>query len=106
MSNYYNRLDVNEDMDISRKKEQRKAIKILKSIDELKTNKNLNDDQKDKINTEHMWRKVLDPSYKSAEEKRELEKENEREVAIKNKKKEKTRTEVEQQNKKKKNGTN
>ena len=94
MSNYYNKLDVNEDMDISRKKEVRKAKKILNSINELKTNKNLNDDQKAKINTEHMWHKVLDPSYKSAEEKQELEKENQREAAIKNKKREKKLTDA------------
>jgi len=99
MSNYYNNLDVNEDMDISRKKEVRKAKKILNSINELKTNKNLNDDQKAKINTEHVWRKVLDPSYKSAEEKRELEKEKQREAVIKNKKKEKKRTEAAIKNK-------
>ena len=99
MSNYYNKLDVNEDMDISRKKEVRTAKKILKYINELKTNRNLNDDQKAKINTEHMWHKVLDPSYKSAEEKQELEKENQREAAIKNKKREKKRTEAAIKNK-------
>ena len=32
MSNYYNKLDVNEDMDISRKKEVRKAKKYLNTL--------------------------------------------------------------------------
>lgn len=101
MSNYYNILDINEKSDIlSREKEEKKARKILKSIEDMKKRSNLNDDQKRKIDTEHIWRKILDPSYTTPEEKKQLEKEREREAVLKKKKIEKKRVEAERLNKK------
>ena len=100
MSNYYNNLDINEKSDdLSREKEEKKARKILKSIEDLKKRSNLNDDQKRKIDTEYLWRKFLDPSYTTSEEKKQLEKEREREAAVKKKKREKKRVESERLNK-------
>ena len=100
MSNYYNNLDINEKSDdLSREKEEKKARKILKSIEDLKKRSNLNDDQKRKIDTEYLWRKFLDPSYITPEEKKQLEKEREREAAVKKKKREKKRVESERLNK-------
>jgi len=100
MSNYYNNLDINEKSDdLSREKEEKKARKILKSIEDLKKRSNLNDDQKRKIDTEYLWRKFLDPSYTTHEEKKQLEKEREREAAVKKKKRDKKRVESERLNK-------
>ena len=100
MSNYYNNLDINEKSDdLSREKEEKKARKILKSIEDLKKRSNLNDDQKRKIDTEYLWRKFLDPSYTTHEEKKQLEKERERETVVKKKKRDKKRVESERLNK-------
>ena len=100
MSNYYNNLDINEKSDdLSREKEEKKARKILKSIEDLKKRSNLNDDQKRKIDTEYLWRKFLDPSYTTHEEKKQLEKEREREAVVKKKKIAKKRVEAERLNK-------
>ena len=100
MSNYYNNLDINEKSDVlSREKEEKKARKILKSIEDLKKRSNLNDDQKRKIDTEYLWRKFLDPSYTTHEEKKQLEKEIEREAVVKKKKRDKKRVESERLNK-------
>jgi hypothetical protein len=100
MSNYYNNLDINEKSDdLSREKEEKKARKILKSIEDLKKRSNLNDDQKRKIDTEYLWRKFLDPSYTTHEEKKQLEKEREREAVVKKKKRDKKRVESERLNK-------
>ena len=100
MSNYYNNLDINEKSDdLSREKEEKKARKILKSIEDLKKRSNLNDDQKRKIDTEYLWRKFLDPSYTTHEEKKQLEKEREREAVVKKKKRYKKRVESERLNK-------
>ena len=100
MSNYYNNLDINEKSDdLSREKEEKKARKILKSIEDLKKRSNLNDDQKRKIDTEYLWRKFLDPSYTTHEEKKQLEKEREREAVVKKNKRDKKRVESERLNK-------
>ena len=100
MSNYYNNLDIDEKSDdLSREKEEKKARKILKSIEDLKKRSNLNDDQKRKIDTEYLWRKFLDPSYTTHEEKKQLEKEREREAVVKKKKRDKKRVESERLNK-------
>lgn len=99
MSNYYNNLDITENSNISREKEERKAKKILKSIEDMKNRSNLNDDQKRKIDTEYRWRKVLDPSYTTPEEKKQLEKERQRETAVKKKKREKKIIEADRLNK-------
>ena len=101
MSNYYNNLDIIEKSDdLSREKEEKKARKILKSIEDMKKRSNLNDDQKRKIDTEYIWRKFLDPSYTTPEEKKQLEKEREREAVVKKKKIDKKRVESERLNKK------
>ena len=101
MSNYYNNLDINENTNhLSREKEEKKARKILKSIEDMKKRSNLNDDQKRKIDTEYLWRKFLDPSYTTHEEKKQLEKEREREAVVKKKKIDKKRVESERLNKK------
>jgi len=100
MSNYYNNLDIDEkSYHLSREKEEKKARKILKSIEEMKKRSNLNDDQKKKIGTEDMWHKFLDPSYTTHEEKKQLEKEREREAVVKKKKIAKKRVEAERLNK-------
>ncbi len=80
-SNPFSKLDVSYDSDdeikCSTNNVERKAKKMIKKIDILK-NKNeseLNNDQKKAIKMEDYWRKIIDPNYKSPDEKLKIEQE-------------------------------
>ena len=91
-NNYFNNLDDSEDEKIySPKNLHRKATKMIDQINKLKTKNSteLNHDQLNKLKTEYYWRKVLDPSYISHEEKCKIEDEKKRHYEKKRKTREK-----------------
>ena len=91
-TNYFDNLYNSEDeKKPSPKNLHRKAIKMIDQINKLKTKNSteLNDDQINKLKTEYYWRKVLDPSYISHEEKCKIDDEKKRHYEKKQKLREK-----------------
>ena len=94
-SNPFGKLDVlsgsyepDDETKCSTNNVERKAKKMIKKIDILK-NKNesdLNDDQKKAIKMEDYWRNIIDPNYKSPDEKLKIEQEYNRRLEEREKK--------------------
>tara|TARA_B110000967_G_scaffold205459_1_gene250057 strand:- start:421 stop:1092 length:672 start_codon:yes stop_codon:yes gene_type:complete len=102
-TNYFDNLYNSEDeKKPSPKNLHRKAIKMIDQINKLKTKNSteLNDDQINKLKTEYYWRKVLDPSYISHEEKCKIDDEKKRHYEKKQKLREKKEKERMKQDKK------